>query len=326
MKRHCCTNYYTFHGLEVAVLSDPRIAAPLHARLRQFQTNGQAPFDLTFEFGCIPDSEPHWVETPPAWARPVYEPPVGEVVYVDGEDRLYINYEERVRVLCDPVQGHTQISILQSQVEKLWLISHPMFTIPLIEILKRRRRFSLHAAGLCVNGRALLFPGTSGSGKSTLTIALLRAGFGFLGDDMIFLTPEPEGLRVLAFPDEIDLTDETAAWFPELHDLLNRPKAPEWPKRQVWAEDLYGADCVWECRPGVLVFPRVANTAKSVLLPMDRGEALLELAPNVLLTEARSSQAHLDALAALVAESQCYRLEAGRDFDAMPTLLRALVE
>ena len=47
----------------------------------------------------------------------------------------------------------------------------------------------------------------------------------------------------------------------------------------------------------MLVFPRVANTVKSVLLPMDRGEALLELAPNVLLTEARSSQAHLDALA-----------------------------
>jgi hypothetical protein len=143
---------------------------------------------------------------------------------------------------------------------------------------------------------------------------------------MVFLTPEQEGLQVLAFPDEIDVTDETAALFSELHDLLNQPKAPGWPKRQVWAEDVYGAHVVWQCRPAVLVFPRVANAAKSVLKPMDRGEALLELVPNVLLTEARSSQAHLDVLAQLVSQSPCYRLETGRDFDVLPRLLRDLVE
>jgi len=55
-------------------------------------------------------------------------------------------------------------------------------------------------------------------------------------------------------------------------------------------------------------------------------EILRELAPNVLLTEARFSQAYLDALAALVRQSHCYRLETGRDFEALPLLLRGLVE
>ena len=58
---------------------------------------------------------------------------------------------------------------------------------------------------------------------------------------------------------------------------------------------------------------------------MDPAEALLELAPNVLLTEVRSSQAHLDALAELARTCACYRLETGRDFDALPGLLRGLV-
>ena len=58
---------------------------------------------------------------------------------------------------------------------------------------------------------------------------------------------------------------------------------------------------------------------------MGRDEALLELAPNVLLTEPRSSQAHLDVLAALVRETACYRLETGRDFHVLPTLLRNLL-
>jgi hypothetical protein len=59
---------------------------------------------------------------------------------------------------------------------------------------------------------------------------------------------------------------------------------------------------------------------------MDAEEALLELAPNVLLTEMRSSQAHLDALADLVGASACYRLETGRDFAALATSLSHLLE
>ena len=57
---------------------------------------------------------------------------------------------------------------------------------------------------------------------------------------------------------------------------------------------------------------------------MTKGEALLELLPNVLLTEARSSQAHVDALGALVAACPAYRLATGRDFNALPVLLEDL--
>src|SRR5262245_3573357 len=109
----------------------------------------------------------------------------------------------------------------------LWTLSHPLFTLPLVEMLKRRGLYGLHAGGVCLHGRALLLPGTSGSGKTTLTLALAR------------------------------------------------------------------------------------------------GEALLELAPNVLLTEPRSAQAHLDALAELVEKSDCWRLATGTDLDET---VRRLVE
>ena len=83
-----------------------------------------------------------------------------------------------------------------------------MFTLPFIETMKRRGLYNLHAAGLCKGERALLLPGSSGSGKSTLTLALLRAGWGFISDDMVFLKQGDS--RVLAFPDEIDFTEKTA--------------------------------------------------------------------------------------------------------------------
>jgi hypothetical protein len=74
-----------------------------------------------------------------------------------------------------------------------------------------------------------------------------------------------------------------------------------------------------------LVFPRVAPSERSALEPIGPAEALLELAPSVLLTEARSTQAHLDVLGQLARELPCYRLETGRDFDALPGLLRPLL-
>ena len=246
------------------------------------------------------------------------------MVYVDGADQLYITYGERVRVLCHPTQGQVQLSVRLSAVDHLWLLSHPLFTLPFIELLKRRGRYSLYAAGLCIDGQGLR-AGPSGAGKSTLALALVRAGWGFLEDDTLFLTQAQDGLCVLAFPDEVDVTDETAGFFPELHTLVQRPPAAGWPKRQVRAEDVYSVDLVWECRPAVVIFARVAHTATSVLTPLRRGDALLALLPNVVLTEAHSSQAHFNVLAALVSESACYRLETGRDFDVLPGLLHALV-
>ncbi|HKI04871.1 MAG TPA: hypothetical protein VKK31_23025 [Thermoanaerobaculia bacterium] len=314
---------YDLHGVRIAVAAEgeaERAAVGIHARLAGLPADGEPPHDLTFE---IHAGGEHLFSRPAA-ARPVYDPPLGEVVYDDGADLLYIGYGPRLRVLCEPGRGRTRASASGMEERDLWALSHPLFTLPLVELLKRRGLYGLHAGGLCRNGRALLLPGTSGAGKSTLTLALARAGFGFLSDDTVFLARRPGGLKILAFPDEIDLTDQTVGFFPELAPLLDAALPDGWRKRQMRAERAYGTEVVWECEPALLVFPRVAGAAASELAPMPRGEALLELAPNVLLTDPGSSQAHLDALAELVAGSECWRLETGTDLDGAVRLLEAL--
>jgi hypothetical protein len=206
------------------------------------------------------------------------------------------------------------------------MASHPMLTLPLIDHLKRHGRFSLHAGCLSRAGEGLLLAGTSGAGKSTLTLALLRAGFDFLGDDLVFLTTGPDGVRALAFPDEIDVTDETIRFFPEMAYLLATPRATGWPKRQVRPENLYGSTVVCECRPRVLVFPRITGQSTSAITPLERGLAFMEIIPNILLTDPDSSQAHFDSLSALVEQCECYRLEAGTDLDEAVDLLRTVMD
>ena len=134
------------------------------------------------------------------------------------------------------------------------------------------------------------------------------------------------GLRVLAFPDEAGVTEQTAGFFAELRSLGGRPPPGGRKKKPLGVAQTYGVKPCWECEPAALVFPQPSASDRSVIAPMPASEALMRLVCNVLRTEPRSSQAHLDALAALVRGSRCYGLQTGRDFDKLVPVLRSLVE
>jgi hypothetical protein len=318
------TRFYELYGLRLAITAEPVLLDALHGRLRFFAAGGSGPGGCSFVFRRIKEREPAFPQST-SDGRPVYDTPAGAVLYADATERLTITQTNRIRASCDIVSGSVVVEYQETTDDSVWLLSHPFLTLPLIELLKRDGRYSLHAAGFCVDGRALLFPAPSGAGKSTLALALLRAGLDFLGDDMAFLAHEEQELRVLSFPDELDLTDETLTFFPEFEGLLDRPKRPGWPKRQVRADDCFGAKAIQDCKPGALIFPQIGRRHHSRLQPMDRDAALMELLPNVLLTEPRAARAHFDALAELVQRSECYRLETGWDFDALPGHLRSLL-
>jgi hypothetical protein len=258
--------------------------------------------------------------------RPVYESESGLVQYAESLDALWIDGAPAVCVRSQPACGRTVVSVLESEAELDWLLTHPLFTLPLIECLKRRGRFSLHAAGVARGDRALLLAGSTGAGKSTLALALSEAGFAYLGDDMLFLERAARRLQVLAFPEEVDVSVETVGLLPCLAGRLRAPELLGWPKRQLSTWDLSGPGVAWRCDPVALILPRIADRAESALTRLDSSQAFFELLPNVLLTESASSQAHLDALAELVGSRPCYRLDTGRDLAGAAALLRPLVE
>lgn len=318
---------YSFHGIPISLCGNDEAVALVEARLRRFPPAPAGASQATFEFCRPEDGAGHAVERPAGESRPFYELPGGEASYYQDSERLYISYyRDRVRALCDLAGGHTRLSYLRPDAYSLYLASHPFVTLSLIELLKRRGLYNVHAAGLAFNGKGFLLSGNSGAGKTTLAVGLVRAGFDFLSDDTLFLTTSRGDLRVLSFPDQSDVADETVSMFPELCAASNPAGLRVGPKSQIRVEEFYGVNTVWDCRPAVVVFPRIGHTARSVLTPVDQDEALLELLPNMFLTDGASSQAHLDALTRLAREAQCYRLETGRDFDALAEQLRSLVQ
>ncbi len=267
----------------------------------------------------------HRIQRPDGASRPFYQIDVGEAAYFPKDDVGYIDYGPRARVWFRPAAGECRISILQPEADQqLWLATHPLFTIPLQEMLKRRGIYGIHAAGLARDGRSLLLQGTSGCGKSTLTIALLRAGFDWLSDDLVLLDPSSD-LETLAFPEKIKATHQTLSMFAELHTLSSASKPPGWPKYQVQARDYFSTNIMWRSRPGAIVFPVIADRKQSVLSHITTDEAFLQLSSSVFLTETESTRSHIGVLAQLARTVPAYRLHTGRDFDQAASLLGGLL-
>jgi hypothetical protein len=316
---------YSFHGLRLNLSAEDAVLNALHARLGRFPAAAGPGAELQFEFHNVGDASRHAITRPAGAGRPVLDPGLGELVYFGESQQLYLDLPGHGRALCAVETGRVQVSYPGLTPKELWLLSHPLFTIPLAELLKRRGLYMVHAAGLALAGDGLLIAGQSGAGKTTLALALLRAGFDFLADDTIFLSGSGDELRILAFPDEVDVTSQTVEFFPELRQLAHTPKSLERSKHAFCATDAYEAAPCWHCAPGTIIFPQPAGCRQSTLTPMPKAEALLQLVCNVVRTDPHSSQAHLDALTALVEHSRCFRLRTGRDFDQLPVLLRSVM-
>jgi hypothetical protein len=182
----------------------------------------------------------------------IFETALGRLLYDPGGDALWIDHGP-IRGECRPSEGRTRLTFHapDGQLSSLlWWLSHSLFTLTLVESLKRRGYYGMHAAGVVREGRGCLFVGASRSGKSTLALALARKGWEYLGDDTLFLRPVPEAggttprgerllpsgagerlipsgaLEAVGFPETADITERTADYFPELRSHAEKPPAP----------------------------------------------------------------------------------------------------
>ncbi len=64
-------------------------------------------------------------------------------------------------------------------------VSYPLDQILLMYLLSQRQGALIHAAGIDINGKGLIFPGTSGAGKSTLSRQFPVENIQLLSDDRI---------------------------------------------------------------------------------------------------------------------------------------------
>ena len=316
---------YDVHGVVMKVDAPSEIAAVVDSRLLPFRcADGGGPSVVLSWRRLTDNGESAGVQPPLGTGRPVYDRVGAEVLWWDDAETLWLN-DPKVRAVCRPRAGTVEIDVLDDDGATRWLATHGVLTLALIEVLRRRQLFNIHAAAVATPQGSLLLAGNSGSGKTTLSLALARTGLPLLGDDTALLCATDHAVAVHAFTDEVDVTADTVHLLPWLAEHVSSDPPSGWPKWPLRPEKLLAGSPTPVTTPLALMFPIITSEKRSSMKPVDADTALAALLPNVLLTAADVVQAHVNVLARLVREVPAYRVESGRDPAEAAAVLREAV-
>ncbi len=327
---------YGLYGTGVRVKAPAHLAQPIDHLLEHFrQTPANIVGDLSVTF-CTVDSRcdipvavrPEAIKMASGTGAATLERPATGLpfdVWKDG-DRLIVDFQHVGLLLIEPELGRATGHVIQSDVLTTNLIEY-LFHTALIELLRCRGLYTIHATALEMHGLGVLIPGNSGRGKTTSFVSLLRAGYRYLSDDHPLIQDMGAHVDVLPFPMSIKVTDKTAAFFPELQAAPAEVFRPGIGKRLFAAEDVFSTRVGERCRPAIVLFPNVVDSPRSHLEVLPKSRALEVLLPQTLLVYDRIvASRQFQVLSKLVQQVDCYRLHFGRDVLDLPNVITPLLE
>ena len=328
---------FSIYGISIRYsASSSLLVAPVEELLRHFRCNSfDESIPLTLSFQAVQDRAAIPPILSPA-ARHLCSgtgvPPGGRqedaLPYTVSQDRgrLVVDFHDAGLFAIDGTHGSAEGYLIQPQRMPDSLIEY-LFHLVLIELLRRRGLYTIHATALEKNGCGILIPGNSGRGKTTSFISLLRSGYRYLSDDHPLFREAGDHVELLPFPIKINVTENTIAFFPELRDAPDHILHSRFPKRAFYAEELYATPIGSSCRPALVLFPQVVDAPRSHVEPLPKSRAMELLLPQALLVyDTEIARREFQVLARLVQQVDCYRLYFGRDILDLPKLITPLLE
>ncbi len=128
----------------------------------------------------------------------------------------------------------------------------------------------LHAAALARNTRSLLLAGKTGAGKTTLATWLVRRGFDYLTDELVWIDASGTVLRGFARP--LHLKTGAGPLFADLFAGNRSDAVAETACGYHLSPLRLGARVRHEAQPDVLVFPRYTPGARTDLRPLSKAQ------------------------------------------------------
>lgn len=328
---------FSLYGTPIRYVTESHVlATPVNELLKHFRRESiEESSTLTLHFRAVQDRE----EIPLTLSSSARQLSVGtgaavgdrretglSYEVIQDEGRLIADFHHLGVMVMDSMRGCADGYLIKPETMQAALIEY-LFHLALIELLRQRELYTIHATALEKHNRGILIPGSSGRGKTTSFIALLRSGYRYLSDDHPLFRDVGTHVEVLPFPTKVNVTEATMAFFPELLSAPGHIFHSGSAKRSFHAEDLYPASIGGSCRPAVMLFPHVVDARHSHLEPLPKSRALEVLLPQALLVyDPEVARREFQVLAKLVQQVDCYRLHFGRDILDLPKLITPLLE
>jgi hypothetical protein len=149
-------------------------------------------------------------------------------------------------------------------------LSHALWRI--VSKVEEVKDFLLIHSGSIVSsaGEGVLLPADSGSGKTTLVAGLIRAGFGFLSDEVGVIDPVTGMLH--PYPRAMNFKE---ASLPLFRGTPLEEGDSEWgPQRYLQAEELRPGAMAASCHIGFIIEPRYRENANTEVIPLTPAASL----------------------------------------------------
>ena len=261
---------------------------------------------------------------PPLAEHRIYRDPRNIVdVYEESGNTFALHFRAGALVRLAPDRSNSATGQVDAAQYNDALLEDVTYTA-LAPLLRRRRRYLLHAAAVHNTAGAVLMVGPTQSGKSTTGLALVLAGWKHLASDVILLS-SPHG-QVIAHPTVglLSARPKSFRLLPDLRRLLPDPR-PSGPVRDVrylmLSQEHWG-------RPAPVVaicFPELTAAERSTIQPMPASVALARLMEeSVDLWDSASLSKHMTFLESLCRQAPAYRLSLAPDVENLPKLMASI--
>jgi hypothetical protein len=182
----------------------------------------------------------------------------------------------------------------------------------------------IHAGAIGFPQGGVLLAGKGGSGKSTTTLAGLRAGLGYAGDDYCLVTNE-ECPNVHSVYNTIKLVGSSdLERFPSLAKYFQIGQEGE--KALSFLYQIFPNQIVASMPIKAILSLEINQQSETRLLPTAPAIALTALAPSTLAQLPGAGKAAMEILSQLVRKTPCFRLILGNQIEKIPELISSLLE
>jgi hypothetical protein len=180
-------------------------------------------------------------------------------------------------------------------------------------------------AGLIGDGdTGILFVGNGGAGKSTSSVACLRAGLSYLGDDFVGIESTESGYTGHGLFSSCLLNVHHLERFPDLKPHAVPAHQEFEDKSILYLEDVFPGALRRSVSIAAIVLPRVVRSEATTYRRASKAEALFAIAPTSVMFLPRPSQRAFDRVAELAERVPAYWLELGSEVDQIPDAVKAM--
>jgi len=240
-----------------------------------------------------------------------------DVKFFLNHDSVALTFGDRSFVNVDLKNGIARGFVCEEHVESPWIVSHRLFYVPVLEIIRAKGVCYIHAGCVCRGDECILLCGGSGHGKSTLTYALARSRYSYLSDDAVFVEHDRSGIEIFSFPEKIKLDANSRSYFPEFDEFEKSAGKMEIPLKRTRIRDIAASG-----RPSALIFSGIGHERKSELTALPKSDTMLRLIGQSISISSKTNVArNLDLLMELAESCKSFELKLGSTFEGVPDLI-----